>query len=42
MEDGLAGLQQSKPRLKAKSMSYDGVKKKEFHYFFDFVLSKGF
>ena len=33
MEIEICGLKQSNPRLKAKSMSYDEVKKKEFHCF---------
>ena len=33
MEDDLAELEQNKPKLKGKSMSYDRVKKKEFHWF---------
>ena len=33
MEIEICGLKQSNPRLKAKSMSYDEVKKKEFHSF---------
>ena len=33
MEIEICGLKQSNPRLKAKSMSYDELKKKEFHCF---------
>ena len=33
MEIEICGLKQSNPRLKAKSISYDEVKKKEFHCF---------